>query len=258
MNLEIIVLGIIQGLSEWLPISSTGHLKLAEFFLGLELPLVFDIFLHLGTLIVTVFFFRFDIRKILAALMRLDFKSKEGMLIPRIIVALIPTAIIGFMITNLLENAFYEIRVLASTFFISGSFVYLSKMGRGEKDQIDYKSAIIIGAAQGFSIVPGLSRSGLTISVALMLGVKREEAFKFSFILSIPTIVGALILTLLTQFNVLLETKVELLDLFVGTLAAALVGYASLKLLSKFLRKFHIFAPYSIFLSFLLTLTFIH
>jgi len=258
MRLEIILLGIIQGLSEWLPISSTGHLKLAEFFLGLKLPLLFDIFLHVGTLIVTIFFFRADVQKILVALAKLDFKSKEGMLIPHIIIGSIPTAIIGFTITNLLENVFHEIRFLAFAFIVSGLFVYFSKMGKCRRNEIDYKSAIIIGVVQGFSIIPGLSRSGLTIAVALMLGVKREEAFKFSFMLSIPAIIGALILTFTTQFNDLFATEIELLDLLFGTLTAALVGYASLKFLSKFLHKFHLFAFYSLSLGFLLTLLSLH
>ena len=254
MNLEIILLGIIQGLSEWLPISSTGHLKLAELLLGLELPLIFDVTLHAGTLIVTVIFFRADIKKILAALIRLDFKSREGALIPRIIAGSMLTAIIGFVITVLLENRFNGLLALASAFIISGLLVYLSKMGRCRKDYVDYKSAIIIGMVQGFSIIPGLSRSGLTIATALLLGIKREEAFRFSFILSIPAITGALLQIFLMQLSVLLAAGVELLDLFAGVLVAMLVGYASLKILRSLLHKFHLFSFYSLFLGVLLIL----
>lgn len=258
MELGIILLGIIQGLSEWLPISSTGHLRLAEFFLGLDLPLIFDVFLHVGTLIVTVLFFKKDLRRILIALIKLDFKSREGMLIPRIIVGSIPTAIIGFVVARLLEDGLHEIMPLPLAFIISGLFVYFSKMGKCMKDQVDYKSAIIIGIAQGLSTIPGLSRSGLTIATALMLGIKREEAFRFSFILSIPAIVGALILTLLTQFDALVAVEAGLLDLSVGALTATLVGYASLKFLRRFLHKFHIFSFYSISLGLLLTLMAFH
>ncbi len=245
-ELEVILLGVIQGLTEWLPISSTGHIELAEIFLGLTLPLSFDVALHLGTLVVTAIFFRADLKKILVALMGLDFKSWGGIMLKRIIASSIPTAIIGLSVAKILEVSFREVIPLAVAFIISGLTVYLSKIGRNVKSYVDYKSAIIIGIAQGFSIVPGLSRSGLTIAVALLLGIKREEAFKFSFLLSIPAVLGALVVTLYAQYDVLLAAGVGWADLFGGVLVSMLLGYASLKLLRRALHNFHVFAFYSL------------
>jgi undecaprenyl-diphosphatase len=248
VDTEIIMLGAIQGLTEWLPISSTGHLKLIEIIFGLSLPLLFDVILHVGTLIVTIFFFRDEIRRILAALIKFDFKSKEGRLVLRIIVGSVPTAIIGFILLKLLEDVFQRIFVVSIAFIISGLLIGLSKMGREVKDCVDYKSAIIIGIAQGFSIIPGLSRSGLTISVALILGIKREEAFKFSFLLSIPAVLGALSVTIYYQAASLLAAGIDLVSLIIGSLVAMLLGYISLRVLHRFLHKFHIFTVYPLIL----------
>ncbi|MEM2430424.1 MAG: undecaprenyl-diphosphate phosphatase [Candidatus Bathyarchaeia archaeon] len=257
-NVKIILLGIIQGLTEWLPVSSTGHLKIIEVFLGLSPPVLFDIALHLGTLIVTIFYFRYETWKIFVTFVKLDFKSKEGYLALRIIAGLIPTAIIGLFILKFLENVFQESILLAIAFVSSGLVIYFSKIGKHTKNYVDFKSAIIIGVAQGLSIIPGLSRSGLTISVALILGINYEEAFKFSFLLSIPAILGALIVTMYYQTNALLTAGIDPLSLLIGSFVAMLLGYFSLKILHKFLYKFHLFAFYSLFLGlFIMCLHFI-
>lgn len=258
IDVRIILLGVIQGLTEWLPISSTGHLKILEIFLGLSPPILFDIALHLGTLIVTIFYFRFEIWKILVTLVKLNFKSREGYLSLQIITGLIPTAIISLIILRFLENAFQESILLAIAFVSSGLTIYFSRIRKPTKSYVDFKSAIMIGVAQGLSIIPGLSRSGLTISVALMLGVNREEAFKFSFLLSIPAILGALIITIYYQANALLTAGIDPLSLLIGSFVAMLLGYFSLKILHKFLYKFHLFAFYSLSLGlFIICLHFI-
>ncbi|MEM1582051.1 MAG: undecaprenyl-diphosphate phosphatase [Candidatus Bathyarchaeia archaeon] len=252
MRLEVILLGVIQGLTEWLPISSTGHLRLAEILLGLSLPLVFDIILHVGTLAVTVFFFRAELKKILSDIIKSNFKSEGGTILLRIIVGSIPTAIIGIAITFFLEEIFRGVASLAVSFLISSFLIYISKLRTQVKDIVDYKSAVIIGLAQGFSIIPGLSRSGLTISVALILGIKREEAFKFSFLLSIPAISGALIVMVCSQFTVFSSVNLEWIDLLIGVFIAMCLGYISLRILRRILHKFHVFAFYSLFLGLLL------
>jgi len=254
IDTKIIMLGAIQGLTEWLPVSSTGHLKLTEILFGLSPPLLFDVILHVGTLIVTIFFFRDEIRRILAALIKFDFKSREGCLALRIIVGSVPTAIIGFILLKLLEDAFQRISVISIAFIASGLLVGLSKMGRCEKDYVDYKSAIIIGIVQGFSIIPGLSRSGSTISVALILGIKREEAFKFSFLLSIPAVLGALFATICYLSDPLLTAGIDPASLIIGSFVAMLLGYISLKILHRFLYKFHVFAFYPLILGFSLAI----
>ncbi len=249
-EIEIIVLSLIQGLTEWLPISSTGHIRLAEHFLGLKLPLLFDAVLHLGTLLVTIFFFRDDVKKILMALIKLDFKSNEGRMIKTIIIGSFPTMLIGLMVSSFLEEIFNSILHIAFSFIFSGLIVYLSKIGRDKKEHVDWKSAIIIGVAQGLSTIPGLSRSGLTIATALILGIKRDEAFKFSFLLSIPAILGALTLTAYLQLGAPPPAGVKSFNLLIGFLISMIVGYMSIKILKRVIRKFHMFALYSLPLGF--------
>lgn len=254
MRYEAILLGIIQGLTEGFPVSSTGHLKLAERAFRLQLPSLFTIILHAGTLAATTIFFRKDIEKMLRALIRLDLsRSEGGTIFQRIIIGTIFTAITG-LVTIIIEPLFYEVRAMGILFLLSGLSTYLSRIKIPEKRHISFKEAALIGAVQGFSLLPGLSRSGLTISAALMLGVEREYSFKFSFLLSIPAVLGGLIITLITQHEILYKTRLEIEDIFFGILTSALLGYISLKLLKKTLRYFHNFAFYPIFLGLLLTL----
>lgn len=244
--IRVIILGVIQGLTEWLPISSTGHLKLAERALNLTLPVLFDVVLHLGTLAVVIAFFRSDIQKILSALKRLNFKSDYGKFIPLVIVGTIPTMIIGLAFHALLEGVFGEILFISSAFIVCGVVLCLARVGKERVDEIGFWQAFLIGVAQGISVVPGLSRSGLTITAALLLGMKRNKAFTFSFLLSIPAIIGALALTLSEQFNLLAASSFGFAEIAFGTVVAMVVGYLALKILWKTIAcgKFHLFAFY--------------
>jgi len=241
-----IILGIIQGLTEWLPISSTGHLRLAEHFLSLEVPILFDIILHLGTLIVVLVFFRREVGKTLLALIHLDFKTEYGKMVPLIIVGVIPTFLIGLVFGSVIEDAFQSVLFIAVAFIVCGLMVYSTKFRKEKTKSINYSTAIMIGIAQGIAIIPGISRSGVTIAVALYLGIKREKAFEFSFLLSIPAILGALGLTIYTEFVELESASLEWGEIIAGAIIAMLVGYFALKLLWKILanRKFHLFAFY--------------
>jgi undecaprenyl-diphosphatase len=244
--IQAIILGFIQGVTEWLPISSTGHLRIAEQFLGLTLPLLFDVTLHVGTLIIILFFFRKDIKLVLVALVRGDFKSENGKLIPLIIVGTVPTALIGLVFSNTIETYFSSFVPIAGAFITCGVVLYVSKTGQESKENITYMAALAIGAAQGIALVPGLSRSGLTIATALVLGVRREKAFKFSFLLSVPAVIGALGLTLYQQHEMLTLVGVGLTEILVGIAVSLVVSYFALKLLWKALagRKFYLFAFY--------------
>ena len=241
-----IILGAIQGLTEWLPISSTGHLKITEHFLDLKVPILFDVILHIGTLIVVLVFFRKDIKNILSALLRLDFKTEYGKLIPLIIVGTIPTALIGLVFGEFIEGVFQSLLPIATAFILCGVVLYSAKTGKEKTENISYLAALIIGVAQGIAIIPGISRSGATIAAALLLGIKRERAFKFSFLISIPAIIGALGFTLYTQFNELTTVGLGWTEVLAGMAVAMFVGYFALKLLWKILvkKKFHFFALY--------------
>jgi undecaprenyl-diphosphatase len=244
--IQAIILGFIQGVTEWLPISSTGHLRIAEHFLGLTLPLLFDVTLHVGTLIIILLFFRKDIKLVLVALVKGDFKSENGKLIPLIIVGTAPTALIGVVFSNTIETYFSSFLPIAGAFITCGVVLYFSKTGQERKENITYMEALAIGTAQGIALIPGLSRSGLTIATALMLGVRREKAFKFSFLLSVPAVIGALGLTLYEQHEMLTLVGVGLTEILVGIAVSLVVSYFALKLLWKALagKKFYLFAFY--------------
>lgn len=244
--LDSIVLGIIQGIAEWLPISSTGHLRLYEYFRQLTVPILFDVTLHIGTLIVIFVFFRKDIRNILTAFWRRDFKSEDGRMVPILVVGTIPIALIGLAFSGVVESTFRTPFPIAAALIICGILLYSSKIGREKTNNISYMTAILFGIAQGVSIVPGLSRSGTTIAVALLLGLTREKAFKFTFLLSIPAIIGAEAYTAIREHTALLQSGFGLTEILLGTVIAMVTGFLALNLLQRVIenKKFHLFAFY--------------
>ena len=245
---QVLLLGLLQGITEWLPISSTAHLKLIDrFLINLSITPLFNLVLHIGTLIAVVFFFRRDIQNILSALFRFDFKSESGALIPPIIVATVPTAAIGLVYVLLLGEAFQTIPIIAVTFLAGATIVYSSRFGQEKTEKIAYKDVILIGIAQGFAVFPGLSRSGVTISTALLLGFRRETAFKFSFLLSIPAIIGDFIVEAYNQRGALSTTSIDPINIIAGFAIAIVGGYLALRLVAKTIKskKFHYFALYT-------------
>ncbi|MCX8153110.1 MAG: undecaprenyl-diphosphate phosphatase [Candidatus Bathyarchaeota archaeon] len=249
--LQTVMLGIIQGLTEWLPISSTGHLRVAERLLGLRVPIVFDGLLHLGTIVITLFFFRMEIKALLIALGKMDFKSEEGRLIIPIIVGTVPTVLIGLFFGDAIETAFSQLLPIAGAFIVCGFFLYISRFGQERSADIGLWKAAVIGTMQGIAIIPGVSRSGLTIAVALLLGIKREKAFNFSFFLSVPAIIGALGLTMYEQHAALALTSATWIELLAGVVTSMIVGYLALSSLRRIVvrRKFYFFAFYCWFFS---------
>jgi undecaprenyl-diphosphatase len=246
--LEIVPLGIIQGLTEWLPVSSTAHLKIAQHLMNLEATPLLDVVLHLGTLIVVVFYFRKDVKNILKALIHLDFKSEYGQFIPLIIVATIPTGIIGILYAEFLAQTFQALLIIGITFLIGGTYLYTSRIGRENVATVTMSIAFIMGIAQGLASFPGLSRSGATISTALLLGVKRDKAFKFSFLLSIPAIIGDVAFEAYHSRGQLAIQNIGTSELLVGVILAAVAGYVAIRLVSNLVRskKFHYFVAYTL------------
>lgn len=244
--LQSVILGLIQGTTEWLPISSTGHLRVAQYFFGLSVPLLFDVLLHFATLTVILIYFRVDIKNLLLSLWRRDFHSSSGRLILPIIIGSIPTGIIGVVFGNDLDAYFNSLPLLAAGFIISGLFLLASKIGVEKKDTISIPVAVVIGVMQGLSIVPSISRSGLTIALMLLLGIKRELSFKFSFLLSIPAVVGALGLTLYKDYTVIEVPGIGSLEVVAAMVATVAVSFLALKLLQKTViaGKFYMFAFY--------------
>lgn len=244
--LKAIVLGTVQGITEWLPISSTGHLKIVERALRVEAPLLLDVSLHAATLAVILLYFRSDIRRVLSALLRLDFKSEHGRLIPLIVVGTLPTAMIGLAAVIFLEDFFYDFSAIAMLFFTCGIVLYASRASGECRGNIGYFEAFVVGAVQGLAVLPGLSRSGLTIAAALLLGINREKAFKFSFLLSIPAIIGAFGLTIYAGYDEFTASGLNMPKMLAGAVVAFIIGFFALKILWKTVdrRLFHYFAFY--------------
>jgi undecaprenyl-diphosphatase len=245
--LDMVDLGIIQGLTEWLPVSSTAHLIIAEHFMSLEATALLDVTLHLGTLIVVVFYFRKDIKDILSALVRLDFKSENGRLVPLIIIATIPTGIIGVLYAEFLQKTLQTLLIIGVTFLIGATYLYTSRIGKENVGSISPAIAFIMGTAQGLASFSGLSRSGVTISTALLLGLKREKAFRFSFLLSIPAIIGDVAFEAYHSRGQFAVQNIGFTGLLVGIVLAALAGYFAIRLVSNLVRskRFHYFAFYT-------------
>jgi undecaprenyl-diphosphatase len=241
--LQAVILGIIQGITEWLPISSSGHLVLAQYFFGLEESLAFDVMLHLGTLVVLFIFFRKQLTELALGILKGDKKSIK--LFTMIIIATIPTALFGFFFKDLLESLFNNILFAGIGFIITAIWIFASVYPKKKNKELGYMHAFLIGCAQAISIVPSISRSGATIATALLLGVKKEEGAEFSFIISIPAILGAALLTLkdLTVIHDVVPT-------IIGTLTAGVFGYLSLSFLMSIIKKdqFRNFAWYCLIL----------
>jgi undecaprenyl-diphosphatase len=239
--IEVFILAVVQGLTEWLPISSSGHLVITQKALGLDLPLIYSIMLHVGTLIVVLTVFHKDVTDIIKALVKRDFKTKEGKLALYIIAGSIPTAIVGFTFHDFLESLFSNLPAVGTALLATGIILFLSEKRTGNK-KMNLTDSIIIGTAQAISIIPGVSRSGTTISTALMRKIDKKTAFKYSFLLSAPAIAGAA----LFEAKELTLTNIDSVPLLLGTVVSMIVGYASLKLLQKIVmnEKFHLFAYY--------------
>ena len=243
-----IILGLIQGLAEWLPISSTAHLKIAEHFLGFNATPLFNVFLHIGTLGVVIFYFRRDIKTILTALAHRDFHSEYGRFIPLIVVATIPTGIIGLLYDKYIADNYQTFLIMGITFLFGAALLFFSRFSKENQTQISYKKALIMGMAQGAASFPGLSRSGATISSGLLQGFKREMVFKFSFLLSIPAIIGDLgVEAYLQRGSFSQGVGVSSLDLLVGLVFTVVAGYLAIAFVKKLIlnKRFHYFALYS-------------
>jgi len=247
MNLiEVLILAIVQGITEWLPISSSGHLVIVQQLMGLNVPVFFDVTLHVGTLISVVVFLRREITNILKAVAQLGFKTEEGKLATLIVIGSIPTAIIGFLFQNLFESFFSNLLAVGVAFMVTGCILYATKLTHNGNKSINYFDALFIGTAQGIALIPGVSRSGITISTGLLRRIKKEKAFQYSFLLYIPAVIGAAIETSVTEWNNLVAGEADIFAMIFGFVVTAIVGYVFLILLFKVVvkEKFHVFAYY--------------
>jgi len=233
MNLiQAILLGIIQGATEFLPISSSGHLVLFQKILGVEEPtLTFDIVVHLGTLVAVFAVFWKDI----ISLLRRPFQRLTLLLIA----GTIPTGIIGIVFKDYFEELFASGRTLGFEFIVTGLVLFFAEnLSRGYKDveETSLLDAAFVGLMQGAAILPAISRSGLTISGALFRNMDRDFAARFSFLLSIPAILGAAVFDMKDVLEVGLE-NLDSISLGAGFIFAAIFGYISIKYMIGMLKK---------------------
>lgn len=270
-----IVLGIVQGAGEFLPISSTAHLVLVPYFTGWEDPgLAFDVALHFGTLIALITFFFWDFAAIIylasAQSLKLKVKSKKlqlkaesfkniygSKLLWLIILGTIPGMILGLIFEDKAETVFRNPLLIAFTLSFVGLVLFLAdKYLRHRKNinQMDWKDSIIIGISQAIAIIPGVSRSGATITAGLFRGLNRTDAARFSFLLSAPIILGATIF----KISELWRSGIDL-NIALGIIFSALSGYLAIKYLLKFVEKYSyaVFFWYRLGLALLIVLVYI-
>ena len=232
--LEAIILGIVQGLAEFLPISSSGHLALGQYLFGIDdSNLVFIIVVHVGTLIPVIIVFREAIWE----LIKKPFQKMTYLLL----LATVPAAIVGIFFDDAIEAALGSMGFLAVGFVVTGLvLIGTDRLRKATKksDEITYLDALLIGVAQAVAVFPGISRSGSTIAAALSRGIIREDAAKFVFLMSIPAIAGALLLQIIhvVRGNVLLE-DLNFVSLGAGFVAAALSGYLAINFMLAAIKK---------------------
>jgi undecaprenyl-diphosphatase len=239
--IEALILAVVQGLTEWLPVSSSGHLVITQKLLELNPPLIFDVMLHLGTLIVVLIVFRNDIIDIIKAVAKRDFKTEEGKLALLIVVGSIPIGVIGFVFHDVIEPLFSNLLAVGIALIITGSVLFFSEKRIGKR-KMGFLDSLLVGLAQGVAIIPGISRSGMTVATGLLRKIDQATAFRYSFLLSVPAVLGATVM----ESRDIVMGNIEIAPLFLGVIISMIVGYGSLKLLHRIVmsEKFHLFAYY--------------
>lgn len=241
--LQAILLGLLQGFTEFVPVSSSGHLVLIPWLLGWPSPsLTYDTMVHLGTLTAVVVYLRREIgillREGFASLRTLKPQTAEARLFWLVIVSAIPGALMGYIWADFFEQLFGSPRATSALLIVTGAILLLSeRLGQRSitLEKIGLGRAFIMGLAQGCAIAPGLSRSGATIAAGLLCGLKREEAARFSFLMSIPIIAGAASVQLLELSSTGFEIS-QALGLGLGFIAALASGYVAVRFLLRYLQ----------------------
>jgi len=263
--MQAVILGAVQGLTEFFPVSSSGHLVVFQQMMGIKEPvLLFDISVHVGTLAAIVVYFFNDIISILKSLLLslsdrmkgqaahfTDSETADINMAWMIVAGSVPTAVIGFGLQMMSDVLFSSLIIVGASLLLTG-MILLGTRWVNQKSvpemKLSVKQALLIGTVQGIAVIPGISRSGSTISAGLFLGVNQDVAIRYSFLLSIPAILGALVLQLITGGPEAGGGSVGVLAS--GLVSSFVVGYIALSLLVKMVQKGHlyVFAPYCILL----------
>lgn len=251
--IEAIVLGIIQGATEFIPVSSSGHLVLVPWLLGWDSPgLIFDTVVHWGTLVAVLAYFWHDWYTVIGAwlrgLFRWEWSNPDARLMWLLIVGSIPAALIGFLFEDFFESLFGAPVWVSIFLLVTATLLTLSELlGRRTRTLNDVKvpDALLVGLGQAAAIAPGISRSGATIATGVFRGLERPAAARFSFLLSTPIILGAGLFKLLDLFSTP-DPVAQIPALVAGFLAAAIVGYLCIWLLLRYLQRGNLY-PFAIY-----------
>jgi len=234
-----IILGIIQGLTEFLPVSSSGHLEIAKAILGEnkvgEESLLMTVVLHFATALSTIIIFRKDILEILSGL--LQFKNNDSFWFSlKIVLSMIPAAFVGVFFNDEIEGLFGgALTLVGSMLLVTGLLLFLADKAKASAKKVGIKHAILIGISQAIAILPGISRSGATISTAVLLGIDKEKAARFSFLMVVPLIFGKMAKDTLSG-DIQYETT-TFIPLVIGFIFAFLTGMFACKWMIKLVKS---------------------
>lgn len=224
--LDAIILGIIQGLTEFLPVSSSGHIELGQALLGTESlkenEQLLSVVLHAATALSTMWVFRKDIAEIIKGLFQSGW-NEERQFAVKVILSMIPAAFVGVFFDDILESLFEnQLKLVGAMLFVTGGLLFLADRAKNTNKKVSFFHAILIGLAQAVAILPGISRSGATISTSVLLGIDRSKAARFSFLMVVPLILGKMAKDVMDGKFILSEELA--LPLFAGFVAAFFTG----------------------------------
>ena len=246
-TLQLILLSLVQGLTEFLPVSSSAHLVLLTEFLGEEdQGIIFDVGVHFGTLLAALVYFRSDLKKMIINLGSHKLLSKENNLTTNLVIGVIPILLAGFLLRDFVNLHLRNSEVIAYATIIFGIFLYTAQLRKGKEDldSVNLKQALIIGLFQCLALIPGTSRSGITITAGLFLGLSATAASRFSFLLAIPTI-GAIALAELIRIS-FIDITDNGTELSIALIISFLVAYISIDMFLKLIDKIG-FTPFVIY-----------
>lgn len=242
--IEALILGIIQGLTEFLPISSSGHLVIGQELLGISVPgNEFEVIVHMGTLFSVLIVFWRDIYELITSL---NTKKTQRYIIA-VLIGTFPAMIVGLLLKDTIGQAFDDIRVVATALLFTGFVLLSTKFIKTKQNEVTIGKGFVVGVTQALAIIPGISRSGITISTGMFLGIAPEKAAKFSFLLAIPAIAGAGLLTVLETASIEVSTIPFVVGI-AGFISSLIIGWISLKVLIGLIKtgKFYWFGIYCI------------
>ena len=246
-TLQLILLSLVQGLTEFLPVSSSAHLVLLSEFLGEEdQGIIFDVGVHFGTLLAALVYFRSDLKKMIINLGSHKLLSEENNLTTNLVIGVIPILLVGFLLRDFINLHLRNSEVIAYATIIFGIFLYTAQLRKGKEDldSVNLKQALIIGLFQCLALIPGTSRSGITITAGLFLGLSATAASRFSFLLAIPTI-GAIALAELIRVS-FIDITDNGTELSIALIISFLVAYISIDMFLKLIDRIG-FTPFVIY-----------